>query len=110
MYISAKKTTRRRGVMYFCMCFPHGLIFVQELIGRQTSDTYINMLQTYVVKAINLNMGQFANMVQDNCSIHMTKKVMDFYKSTKINLIDWPFRSPDLNIVQNIWKMIFNKF
>ena len=101
-----KEDNKEEGVMYFCMCFPNGLIFVQQLIGHQTSDTYINLLQTFVVKAINLNMGQFANMVQDNCSIHVSKKVMEFFKSTKINLIDWPSRSPDLNIVENIWKMI----
>ena len=43
---------------------------------------------------------------QDNCTIHKTKEVQNHLQSQNIQIIDWPSRSPDLNIVENIRKVM----
>ena len=64
------------------------------------------MLQTFAVKIIKLNMRPNFSFVQDNCTIHKTKEVENYLKSQKIRIIDWLSRSPDLNIIENVWKVM----
>lgn len=47
--------------------------------------------------------------LQDNCSVHKAKVVMDNFNQKNISLLDWPARSPDLNIIENWWFMLSDK-
>ena len=54
------------------------------------------------VKLMKLNMGPNFSFVQDNCTIHKTRKILNYLKSQNIKVIQWPPRSRDLNIIENI--------
>lgn len=95
------------SVMVWGMTLPSGEIQVQRLIGKVDSDVYIAMLKEKVVPCLNSKFGQEKYIFQqDNCRVHVSKKTKNYLNSAKVKTIDWPSYSPDLNIQENVWKMI----
>lgn len=39
----------------------------------------------------------------DNVDIYTAKLIKNCYKKQKINYINWPVLSPELNIIENVW-------
>lgn len=38
--------------------------------------------------------------------LYILPKWPDFFRSKNVHLLEWPVRSPDLNIMENIWSML----
>ena len=62
-----------------------------------------------IVPIIKLNYRSNFKFQEDNCSVHKAKSVKSFMNLSNIRVLDWPSKSPDLNIVEDVWRMISNK-
>lgn len=103
-----KRQSGGGGIMMWGMVMPNGLIYLEKIIGKQNSAKYVAMLKSTVVPLMNLNMFPNYNFVQDNCPIHVSQMAKEYFSKQSFNVIDWPSKSPDINIMENIWKMISN--
>ena len=73
-----------------------------EVKGKNTAESYIETLKTYLLPEIQLAEGPVL-FQQDNARIHKTRAVMSFLEKNRIETFEWPPQSPDLSPIENIW-------
>ncbi len=43
---------------------------------------------------------------QDNCAVHVSSFMMEYFDEIGWELLEWQARSPDIDIIENIWSML----
>ena len=104
-----KRQSDGGGIMYYGMLFPSGILSLKKFTGTVNSTVYKDMLQQFAFPLMMDLMGDDFLLTKDNCSVHKSKQIADFMEKRGIETIEWPSRSPDLNIIENAFVMVAEK-
>ena len=72
---------------------------------NMTNSLYEEILEDYLPEPKRISKGD-VKILMDNHSAHKSMNSLLFYKEHKIEVIDFPPYSPDLNPIENIWEKI----
>ena len=88
------------------MIFANGNIWLEWQKGRQNSESYKQLLDEKALPRVRREMGNDFVLQQDNCSIHMSKLMKEWMAKVNMTTLEWPARSPDLNLIENVREML----
>ena len=87
----------------------YGSNFVKKVKRKIKSDEYIKTLREYAIPNIKGLIGDDFVLQQNNCSLHVSSKTLEFLDGAGIEVLPWPRRSPDLSLIENVWGLISSR-
>lgn len=106
-YINNSERSGRFSVNIWAWISYQGLGVCWTMEERFNAVNYRNILENIMLPSV---LEHFPNrdfiFQQDNCPVHNAGIIREWFQQNNIETLLWPSKSPDFNIIENIWGLM----
>ena len=97
------------GIMVWAGVSARGTTKLMFVTSTMDSVAYTHVLGDSLMPHIEEKFGSdndFVYFQQDNASCHTAKYTQEWLMEQSVTVLDWPAKSADLNIIENVWSIL----
>lgn len=86
-----------------------------DIPARMNSTEYIRIMEEVLLPSVRavypVEDVPIIRLVQDNSGVHTSHETRTWFQNhPEIHVINWPARSPDLNLIENVWAQMVQRW